>query len=229
MNYTYTGSELDVFSLASNWKAYYKKLIEEYLGDEVLEIGAGIGATTEALCDPGKKKWVCLEPDPAQAARIKQRNLPPCCEVREGTLSSLDARESFDSILYIDVLEHIEDDRREVEMAARHLKGGGHLVILAPAHQLLYTPFDKQVGHYRRYSKSLLTEVVPKTLRERRLYYVDSVGALASLGNKLALRSPMPTRRQLMFWDRVLIPLSRIVDPLIRHTAGKTIIGVWQK
>ena len=65
--YTYIGSELELFSHASNWKAYHARLIRPYLGDEVLEVGAGIGATTASLYSGNQKRWVCLEPDLALA------------------------------------------------------------------------------------------------------------------------------------------------------------------
>ena len=66
---SYAGSELEIFAHASNWKAYYKQIIRPYIGRDVLEVGAGLGATTAALCD-GEGQWVCLEPDAQLAGRI---------------------------------------------------------------------------------------------------------------------------------------------------------------
>ncbi len=82
--------------------------------------GAGIGATTARLCGGSQRRWVCLEPDPALAATLQRRvtqALPRCCEAKLGTLSDLDREDVFDSILFMDVLEHIEDDRSEVRRA----------------------------------------------------------------------------------------------------------------
>lgn len=101
-NLTYVGSELELFDKASNWKAYLGRLLEGYLGDEVLEVGAGIGATTARLCGGSQRRWVCLEPDPALAATLQRRvteTLPRCCEARLGTISDLNREEVFDSIL----------------------------------------------------------------------------------------------------------------------------------
>ncbi len=67
MSYSYVGSELDIFSQATRWKAYYLK---KYLGSAVLEVGAGIGATTLSLCDGSHGRWVCLEPDPGLSGQI---------------------------------------------------------------------------------------------------------------------------------------------------------------
>ena len=230
-SYSYIGSELDIFSRASNWKAYYGQLIRDYIGKEVLEVGAGIGATTASLCRDDITRWLCLEPDPKLASRIgyliENGELPKYCEVRIGTLN--DIPEKFDTVLYIDVLEHIKEDEAELILAADHLRSEGFLVVLAPAHQSLFTPFDTQIGHQRRYDKRSLSAIIPKNLKCRRLYYVDSVGAIASLGNRYVLRQNMPTPDQIAFWDRTMIPLSRIIDRLCRFSAGKTIVGIWQK
>jgi SAM-dependent methyltransferase len=146
-----------------------------------------------------------------------------------GTLEDIPSDDLFDTILYIDVLEHIEDDKHEVEAAAQHLRPGGHLVILAPAHQSLYTPFDAAIGHFRRYDKQSLSAVIPPNLTEKALFYVDSAGALASAGNKLVLRSDNPQARQIVFWDRVLIPISRKLDWLLCYNIGKSVIGIWRR
>lgn len=225
--------ELDLFRRASNWKAYYGSFIKAYLKADVLEVGAGIGATTKALCEAGERRWICLEPDPALSAQIdsliRSGGVPPCCETRVGTLADLSPGESFDAVIYIDVLEHIEDDAAEVRLAAERLRGGGVLVVLSPAHQWLYTPFDRAIGHHRRYNKRDLSAIMPGRLSCVKLIYLDSVGALASAGNKLLLKSSMPTPRQIIFWDRVMIPLSRAIDPLLNYSFGRSILGIWEK
>ena len=70
---SYKGCELELFEKAENWKAYYQSLIRDYLGQEVLEVGAGIGATTRALCGDKQSRWLCLEPDPAMGMAAKER------------------------------------------------------------------------------------------------------------------------------------------------------------
>ena len=57
----------------------------------------------------------------------------------------------FDTILYISVLEHIEKDTEELEIALTKLKKNGHIIICVPAHNYMYSKFDKEIGHYRRY------------------------------------------------------------------------------
>ena len=231
--FTYVGSELDLFSAARNWKSYFRDQLRPYLGRDVLEVGAGFGGTTRVLCRGDERRWVCLEPDASLAARLEQDvrsgALPNCCETRVDTLGGFDESETFDTILYMDVLEHIEDDRGEVARAAAHLRPGGHIIALSPAHQWLFTPFDRSIGHCRRYSKSSFGALAPEGLTAARLVYLDSIGFFASLANKLVLKSAMPKPSQVAFWDRVLVRMSRVVDPVLGYSAGKSVLAVWRK
>ena len=231
--YHYVGDELDLFSQATRWKAYFRRRIAPYLGGEVLEVGAGLGGTTRALCRGTERRWVCLEPDPVLAERLRAEQaagrLPGRCEVVVGTLEDRLADDRFDAILYMDVLEHIEDDRAEVARAATRLRPGGVIVALSPAHQWLFTPFDRAIGHCRRYSRSTLRAIGPPGLELAWLGYLDSVGFLASLANKLLLRQAMPTPGQVAFWDGVLVRASEWVDPVLAHRAGKSVLAVWRR
>lgn len=227
----YAGSELEIFAHALNWKAYFRSQIAPYLRGDVAEVGAGIGGTTRVLCDGAQDSWVCLEPDPALAGEIDLRALPSStrCEVVVGGLRSLPADRAFDAILYVDVLEHIEDDRQELFQASAHLKVGGVVVVIAPAHQWLFTPFDAAIGHFRRYDKTTLRAAVPAALVEETLIYLDSIGFFASGANRLLLKSAHPTLGQIQFWDTVMVPASRLVDRLIRYSAGRSILGIWRR
>jgi SAM-dependent methyltransferase len=232
-HYSYVGTELEVFSQAHNWKKYFSRLVAPCLRGDVLEVGAGIGSTTEILCRYSQAKWVCLEPDPALAnivsSSLTNGYLPSNCEIHVGSLESLRAKNAFDSVIYIDVLEHIENDDLEVKLASKALKPGGFLIVLAPAHQWLFTPFDQAVGHYRRYNKQMLSLLIPETLECVSLRYLDCVGLMASLGNRIFLKQKMPTSQQVKLWDRAMVPLSVKLDPLLRYTLGKSVLGIWRK
>jgi SAM-dependent methyltransferase len=231
--YTYVGTELDLFAAARTWKSYVRRRIGRYIGRDVLEVGAGNGGTTLTLCDGKAERWVCLEPDPALAGRllaaIDAGSLPDCCEVSIGTLADVDQQDRFDTLLYMDVLEHIRDDHAELASAADRLQVGGNLIVLAPAHQWLFSPFDESIGHYRRYTKDTLRAAGPDGLTLVKLFYLDTVGLIASLGNRFVLRSAVPNSRQISLWDGLMVPLSRVVDPLLGYTVGKSVVAVWRK
>jgi SAM-dependent methyltransferase len=228
----YIGSELDLFASVLNWKAYWSREIRSYLCGDILEVGAGIGSNTRILDPGGAGRWVCLEPDPELNCQLikKFRESKPlrAYETICGTLDSL-GDQQFDTIIYIDVLEHIDNDREELNHASSHLRPGGHLVILSPAHQRLFSPFDAAIGHFRRYDRPMLRKISPPSLRLEVMKYLDSVGLMLSAANMLLLRQSMPTKAQLQFWDHWIIPVSRVLDKLFLYSVGKTIIAVWRR
>jgi SAM-dependent methyltransferase len=228
----YAGSELELFSAVRNWKAYWCGQIQPLVEGDVLEVGAGIGSNTCVLDDGSARRWLCLEPDPELCIELRENvratAAQRCYDTVCGTLASLDGQ-SFDTIVYIDVLEHIKDDRQELERAASLLRPGGHLIVLSPAHNRLFSPFDAAIGHFRRYNRSMLQAISPAGLRLERMRYLDCAGMLLSAANMLLLRQSMPSKAQLQVWDRWIIPISRVLDPVFLYSVGKTIIAVWSK
>jgi len=231
----YVGNELELFSHARNWKRYWSSVVGPHLRGDVLEVGAGLGANTHLLRAHagGVRRWVCLEPDSRLLEQLRKSvssgedsNL----EARLGTVESLDAGEQFDAILYIDVLEHIPDDVQEIRRAAARLRDGGQLIVLSPAHGWLFSPFDKAIGHHRRYTRESMKQTGEGIggLRLERCWYLDACGLFASAANRLLLRQAMPTRSQILFWDRVLVPGSRVLDPLLLHRFGKSVLAIWK-
>ena len=229
----YIGDELAIFAKAENWKSYFSRFISPHLGENVLEVGAGLGATTEILCNENHKSWLCLEPDGDLLAqidgKINRQELPPSCQTQKGLVADLEKNALFDSIIYIDVLEHIEKDGEELAKASQHLKIGGKLIVLSPAYESLYSAFDKAIGHYRRYDKASISAITPPQSKILKLIYLDSLGVFLSFGNRLLLRQNNPTDKQIQFWDKVIIPISRVIDPLLGYSAGRSIICVWEK
>ena len=231
-DFHYVGNELDLFSSATNWKAYWGSKISPLLGERVLDVGAGLGATAKLLCSRKQSSWLALEPDEKLVERMREAQkageIPSHCEIRRGSLIDLPTDAKFDSIVYIDVLEHIELDRAELENAAKHLAPNGRIIVLSPAHNWLFTPFDTALGHFRRYNRELIRKATPPSLVLDNAFYLDSAGMLASLGNRLVLKASSPNARQIQLWDKCLVPVSRLVDPLLAYRLGKSVIAVWR-
>lgn len=232
MTHSYIGSELELFAAATNWKTYFSSALAPFIGAQVLEIGAGIGSNISFLHTPAVLQWTSVEPDPDLARRITERialgELPETCRVLVGTIESIDATLRFDTVFYVDVLEHIADDAAELNCAAGHLAPDGNLVVLAPAHQFLFSEFDAAIGHHRRYNAVSLAAVTPPQCRLRTWFMLDSAGFFASLANRFMLAATMPSPRQIAFWDKALIPVSRVLDKVTGHKFGKSIVAVWQ-
>jgi SAM-dependent methyltransferase len=229
----YVGSELELFAEARNWKRYLANRLRPHVGRRVLEVGAGIGGTTSFMCQGSEVSWVCCEPDRSLADRIEEKiashALPANCSVHCGTTADIDRDSRFDTIIYIDVLEHIEDDAGELLRAADLLLPSGKLIVLAPAHQWLFSAFDGAVGHYRRYTAPDLARRGGASLRKVRAFYLDSIGLLASLANRLLLKQSVPTTSEIAIWDRVMVSLSRVLDPLVGYRLGRSVVVVWER
>ena len=185
--YEYSGNELVLFEEAKTWKRYFKKKIHRFIHGDVLEVGAGIGGTTKILNDGSAKKWTMLEPDENMYEYLSKNAdsfLSNTC-IEKGSLA--DQTQKFDTILYIDVLEHIKDDASELTRAATHLNSKGCLIVLSPAFNFLFSEFDKAIGHIKRYKKKELKNITPSGMKLLSIMYLDSAGFFASAANKFFL------------------------------------------
>lgn len=229
----YIGNELELFARATHWKAYWSQLLRPYLGSTILDVGAGIGTTTRLYGELPFASYLALEPDSVLAQRMQEEMadglFPPNFRVEVGTTSDLQPDQKFDTILYIDVLEHIADDRQELLRASEHLKPGGRILVLSPAHQWLYSEFDAAIGHVRRYNRKSLLAAKPDGLDCERVFYLDSVGLLASLGNRLILKSSSPSAGQIELWDKRMVPVSKWLDRALAFRFGKTIVASFKR
>lgn len=227
----YIGEELDLFQHATNWKTYFASRLKPYVRGRVLDAGCGMGVNADHLWNAQVADWTFLEPDPRLLEQVPAHvRTPALAHARRvnGTTSSL-AGERFDTILYLDVIEHIDDSAGELRRAYELLDSGGHLLILVPAFNFLYSPFDKAIGHFRRYDKRILKAELPPELVRVRTEYLDSLAFFLSLANKWFLKQAAPQLKQVLFWDRTIVPLSRVADPLFLHAFGKSLVAVCRK
>ena len=131
-----------------------------FLGQRVLEVGCGVGSILELLAPRERLFGIDVEPEVLDFARARFNGEPGFGFERmdAGRLDEAQAerlrRERFDSLVCINVLEHIEDDPATLAAFHRILEPGGVAAILVPAHQWLYGPCDGLDGHFRRYSRA---------------------------------------------------------------------------
>jgi len=231
MSYSYQGGELEIFARAVNWKRYLKKQIELYIEGDVLEVGSGLSTNTRLLFNSSINSWTALEPDLSLVDDIDKNWLDrePKIQILNGFLKDQSWSNKFDTILYLDVLEHIQNDIFEIDMAFAALKPGGNVVVVSPAHNYLFSEFDRSVGHYRRYSKQSIQKTKPKGAEIVRLDYLDCAGLIASVANKLVLHQRNPSLHQIMIWDNILVKISQWLDRVLRYRIGKSIIFIFKK
>ncbi len=224
----YAGNELSTFVEARNFHLYYMRLFGEHLRGDVLEVGAGLGTFTQEILNAGVSHLTACEPDLKMADTLAKMFVGRARVVPGGIRDVPPASGPFDAIVYVDVMEHIEDDRAEVMVAAARLKRGGTLVIGGPAHSWLYSPFDASIGHYRRYDRRSVEQLIVSChgLDLEQFQYSDSLGMALSLGNRWLSRQNLPTRGQVRFWNDVVLPFSRRIDPLLSYRVGKSFVAV---
>lgn len=225
----YAGSELDVFSNAHNWKRYVTSFLGACLKNRnVAEIGAGIGSFSEAILDEGPRYLTLVEPDQSFVTILIQKFVKFSIDLKvfHGTIDALSTSQKYDVICYFDVLEHIENDEAEVARALGLLRENGNLIILVPAFQVLYSEFDHAIGHFRRYDIEKMKKIFSGYPVRVGCHYLDSCGLLLSILNRFILRSGSPKIGQIAFWDKYLVPVSRIFDFVFRYKFGRSLLVV---
>jgi len=157
-------SVLDALSLAPKFNRWMADTIAPYVGAHVLEIGAGVGNMTRHLCRR-RKLYIATDLSEQYCQQLRGRfRHSPWVRVNE-----LDATrpEDFvpfdrqvDTVICLNVLEHIEDHAATLRSARGLLRAGGRLILLVPNDPKAYGTIDKEIGHYRRYTPATLREVV---------------------------------------------------------------------
>jgi SAM-dependent methyltransferase len=139
--------------------------------------------------------------------------------------------EPFDAVVYLNVLEHVEDDERELRLAAEALRPGGALLVFGPGLEWLYSELDYKAGHYRRYTLRRLHEIARAAGFEvLSLRYFDVVGVLPYLVAYRVLRRPAISGSTLWGYDRLLVPVSRRLQQVMRRPPlGKNVVLVARK
>lgn len=191
----------------------------------VCDFGAGTGFLARIFRDSFGLTPICVELDPNLFKRLKEEFI--CVE----RLEQIDVK--FDAIYTSNVLEHIEyDDKALVELRDK-LVVGGRLGIYVPAHQFLYSDLDRQVGHFRRYSKSeLLDKVLLAGFEVDYIRYDDFLGFFASSLLKLVgySRRGLGSSRSLWVYDNAIYPISAVLDKVgFNRLLGKNIILICTK
>lgn len=154
------GKTLEALTQARNFNRWMANTIRPYVGEQVLEIGAGIGNLTQALA-PKKKRYIATDMDAEHLNRLATRfSHRPNVRTRLCNLTSPEDFADFtgclDSVVCLNVLEHVEDDLGGLRNIRQVLKSGGRAIILVPHDQRIFGTLDVALGHHRRYSREQL-------------------------------------------------------------------------
>jgi 2-polyprenyl-3-methyl-5-hydroxy-6-metoxy-1,4-benzoquinol methylase len=227
----------ELWAIESQLKNYNKdialKISRDFKsGDDVLEFGGGIGSIAEIIQANKKITPDCVELDPELRLILKERGFDSCASVEQ-------LNKRYDHVYLSNVLEHIEDDVNVLKQIHSVLKEDGRVIIYSPAFQVLYTSFDAQVGHYRRYSPGdIQRKLMQANYTILRYEYVDSLGFLAWMLLKINAifkvsktdSGAVKSHNSFAIYDKFVYPISRIMDKLgFRYFLGKNILVVAKK
>ena len=222
---------LEILTEAKNYNRWIAENFYSYIKAPLLEFGAGIGNMSELL---RSYTPLCLtDTDASMVAHLKNK----FSHLNDVSVNFLDITQpppehlvgSFQTIIGINVLEHVEDDERALFHVGTVLKPSGRLLLLVPAKKWAYTDLDRQLGHFRRYElKELGEKLVKASFQIEKLYYFNSVGLLSWIIRDKIQRSGGLRPYQISAFDSI-VPLLKRVESKIRMPVGISLIAIAQK
>ena len=223
----YEGWELQHFDNSKNFRKYQYDLIKKFIKGNVAEVGPGNGENLK-LYYKKCKKIDLYEPSYNLYKKLKIKYKKKTISIKNSNFKI--KKNKYDTIIYLDVLEHIRDDVREINKAISSIKKGGNLIINVPAFQHLFSKFDKDVGHFRRYNKHKILNLLKKlNYNIFFIKYYDSIGYFLSLLSKLfSSNYKINFKNKIKIWNSLII-ISKLIDKLIFHSFGKSLIVVINK
>ena len=228
----YDGRDLEAMSFARNYYQRIESFFAPYFKGRGIEIGAGSGNFTERLLMHPFDSLVAAEPSRAMHRLLNDRfSTNPRLAVYQSTLAEIHAEfpDTFDTVVYINVLEHIEDDSQEIQYVNQILKKGGIVFIFVPALPWLYSRFDAIVGHHRRYyKKGVENLLLSHGFEIVRSSYFDIAGILPWLVF-FKLFGLTLSGDKTKLYDEYVMPIMGSVETYIPVPIGKNIIVVARK
>ncbi|GIH13067.1 class I SAM-dependent methyltransferase [Rugosimonospora africana] len=217
---------LEGLATAVNHRRWFVEFALEYLGDNPIEIGSGLGDYALEWA-PHFARFTATEADPDRLVLLKERltghsNL----EVRQMLLPS-DDTDTYSGAVSYNVLEHIEDHVSALRSMARLVRPGGAIVLIVPAFPFAMSPVDVATGHVRRYTKRTMAEALHAAgLRIERLHYANALGLIGYYMATSVFRLTPSEGPMVKFYDRFVLPLTKGAEQLVRPPFGQSVFAV---
>jgi SAM-dependent methyltransferase len=227
--FRYAGEELDALAGAVNYYRWIVRRFRPYLGERIVEAGAGIGTFAAHLRDAAPDARLTLvEPAANNYPHLAERYAADD-RVRtvHGYLEDGGDAASADTIVAVNVLEHVLDDRAFLATARRLLAPAGHLLLFVPALPALYGTLDEAFEHHRRYTRTVLeTRIREAGLQPLSLAYTNLPGVAAWWLSGKVLRRRRVTARDARLYDRWMVPWIAAVERIWKPPVGQSLIAV---
>ncbi len=228
---------LEVISEADNFNRWMYDTIRPFCWGNILEVGSGIGNISKFFLHEGFSISLSdIRQNYCDYLKTQFESLPNLVDIINLDLLDPDFdkkfnrfRAGFNTVFSLNVVEHINDDLLAINNASYLLRKGGNLIILVPAYPFLYNNFDKVLGHYRRYTRKTLHNILIKNdFKVVHTQYFNLAGTFGwFVSGKLQKNKTIPGG-QMEFYDR-LVPLFKMLDKLIWNAAGLSVIAVGRK
>lgn len=211
--------------VTGQYAAWIGEMLEPHLGTHVVEVGAGHGTITEQMRKPGRTV-VASDLAPRCIEVLQQRfGDAEDVTVMQGGLEELTT--APDSVVLVNVLEHVAEDVALLSKIRTTLRPGGKVLLYVPALPVLYSDFDRRIGHVRRYRRSTLGTAMSRAgLEVESMRYVNAPGLLAwwLVVKKLGMT---PTDRGLAgVYDRLVVPLVKRLEADREVPFGQSLLAV---
>jgi len=221
---------LDRLAAAPRYNRWMFERLRPWLGDRVLEIGSGIGNLSEFLLD--RSRVVLSDTDSFYLDRLRERFARhPHVSVVELRLPEFAGdllSDRLDTVICLNVLEHVRDDMLSLSTVYRLLQPGGRLVLLVPALPALYGSLDRALGHFRRYTAEELRHIFAATgFRTRHLEYFNLAGVPGWWFTGRVLRRTLIPTGALRWYD-ALVPLFQL-ERFLPWRVGQSLIAVGER
>lgn len=221
---------------SSNYNRWQYEQFQKYIGRCVLEIGCGLGNLTQYLLeDAAYLLSVDIKSEATDFAKKRFYGHPNFCVEQLDVFSQglrQYADKAFDTIVFSNVLEHIEDDEAAMQTCREILRpSAGKLLLLIPAHRFLYGTLDQESGHHRRYTKKSLIRLANSLgFKIIEIYAFNFIGAVGWYLNYCLMRrknsNNTPLTFQMGFYDRVLVKLCKSMEAKVRPWIGISYIMI---
>jgi len=233
--------ELEEFEL-SNYRKYQYDLVAKHIGKNILEVGSGDRSFTNQILKHAAQfdRIISIEPSFTLFETHENKyKFPDHVSFHMVDLFDMtkDTFGLFDTALFVHVLEHIEKDREALNRIHELLSPNGKVLIEVPALPFLFSVHDEMLGHYRRYNRKTLKDIVDTDkYLIKDIWYQDILGVLGSLyffkikKTKLASTDGVQlVKNQGNVYDRYVIPFESFVEKFIRFPLGLSLTAVLQK
>jgi SAM-dependent methyltransferase len=223
--------------LASNYRRWIMDLLRPFIGKHIVEVGSGTGAYLDLLLEGKPERLTLLEPAlnlyESLVKRLVELKTPSWVRAQRCTLPEAFKGNAFpapDTVVYINVLEHIQNDVRELGIIRSVLASRGRILIFVPACPFLLGQIDRQLGHFRRYTlDELRSKCSAAGFTVREAHYFDFLGMAPWWVKYRLLQSTRMEPQAVRFHDRWVVPISKTLEACIRPPIGKNIVLVGEK